>query len=136
MQKTKLGISVGLLGAALYFIGLMNFLGLILLAGYVLLFETNEWLKRSAVKAVAIVIGFTLVTVIIGIGSDVIAVLNNLLSWVRIPFALSWPLQIDSIVLNAVDALEKLVLLVLGFKAFTQGSITIGPIDKVVDKNI
>ncbi len=136
MQKTKLGISVGLLGAALYFMGLVNFLGLILLAGYVLLFESNEWLRRSAVKAAAIVLGFALISVVIGISNDVLSVLNSLLSWVKIPFRITWPLQLDSMVLNAVDALEKLVLLLLGFKAFTQGSMNIGPIDKVIDKNI
>lgn len=136
MQKTKIGISVGLLGAALYFMGLVNFLGLILLAGYVLLFESNEWLKRSAVKAVAIVLGFALISVVIGISNDVFSVLNNLLSLVRISFRISWPLKLDSIVLNAVDALEKLILLLLGFKAFTQGSMSVGPIDKVIDKNI
>ncbi len=136
MQKTKLGISVGLLGAALYFMGLVNFLGLILLAGYVLLFESNEWLRRSAVKAVAIVLGFALISVAIGISNDVFAVLNGLLSWVRISFRISWPLQLDSIVLNVVDILEKLILLLLGFKAFTQGSMNVGPIDNVIDKNI
>ena len=34
MEKTKLGISVGLLGAILYILGLINFLGLIVVAGY------------------------------------------------------------------------------------------------------
>ncbi|OPZ88721.1 MAG: hypothetical protein BWY74_03015 [Firmicutes bacterium ADurb.Bin419] len=136
MQKTKLGISVGLLGAAMYFLGLVNFLGLILLAGYVLLFESNEWLKKSAVKAAAIVIGFALISVVISISNDVFAVLNGLLSWVRISFRISWPLQLDSIFLNIMDILEKLILLLLGFKAFTQGTMNVGPIDKVIDKNI
>jgi hypothetical protein len=136
MEKTKLGISIGLLGAALYFTGLMNFLGLIVLAGYVLLFEKNEWLKRSAVKAVAIVIGFTLISVLIGISNDILGIFNNLLSWFKISFRLSWPLKLDSIALNVFGVLQKIVLLLLGFKAFTQGSLTVGPIDKVVDKNI
>lgn len=136
MQQTKLGISVGLLGAALYFMGLVNFLGLFILAGYVLLFESNEWVRKSAVKAVALVVGFALISVVIGISNDVLSVLNNLLSLVRIPFRVTWPLGLDSMILNAVDAIKNILLLLLGFKAFSQGTLNVGPIDKVVDKNI
>ena len=56
MQKTKIGMTVGLLGAAIYFIGLFSgYLTVVLLIGYVLLFEENEWLRKSAVKAVALI---------------------------------------------------------------------------------
>ncbi len=54
MQKTKLGVSVALMGAALYFLGLFSgYVALIILAGYVLLMEENVWLKiRGASFAV------------------------------------------------------------------------------------
>ena len=59
MQKTRLGISVGLLGAATYFAGLFSgLLAALLLAGYVLMFEENEWLRRSVVKAITLTILF------------------------------------------------------------------------------
>ena len=55
MQKTKLGISVGLLGAAIYFTSLFSgYLVPVILTGYVLLFEENDWLRKNAVKAVAL----------------------------------------------------------------------------------
>jgi len=136
MEKTKLGISVGLLGAALYFTGLINFFVLIILAGYVLIFEKNEWLRKSAVKAVMVVIAFSLVSVLIGISNSILDILNIPLSWIRIPFRLSWPLNIDSIVLKALDIIEKVLLLLLGFKAFSQGSLNLGPIDNIIDKNV
>jgi len=134
MGKTKLGISIGFLGAALYFIGLFNFLALIALAGYILIFEKNEWLKRSAVKAIVIVIGFALVSVLINLSNDILGILSIPLSLFKTSFRFSWPLGIDSIALNALNIIEKLLLLVLGLKAFNQGSLTIDPIDKVVDK--
>ncbi|MEN2775466.1 hypothetical protein ABCY62_10560 [Acetivibrio clariflavus] len=136
MEKTKLGISVGLLGAALYFSGLINFLVLIMLAGYVLIFENNAWLRKSAVKAAAIVIAFSIVSILIGISNNIFDILNIFLSWFRISFRLSWPLSIDSIVLKALDIIQKLVLFVLGLKAFSQGSMELGPIDNIIDKNI
>ena len=52
MQKTKLGLTVGLVGAGLYFLGLFSFIPAFLLAAYVLLMEDNEWLKKTAVKMV------------------------------------------------------------------------------------
>lgn len=52
MQKTKLGITVGALGAITFFAGFFGgYLAAIVLAGYALLFEENAWLKRSVVKA-------------------------------------------------------------------------------------
>ncbi|AEV70481.1 hypothetical protein [Acetivibrio clariflavus] len=135
MEKTKLDISVGLLGAILYFSGLINFLVLVILAGYVLLFENNAWLRKSAVKAVVIVIAFSVASIIIGISNSIFDILNTPLSWFRIPFRISWPLSIDSIVLRALDIIEKVVLLVLGFKAFSQGSMNLGPIDNIIDRN-
>lgn len=59
MQKTKLGISAGLLGAVLYFMGIFSgYLLVVLLAAYVLVYEENGWLKQSAVRAVAILLVF------------------------------------------------------------------------------
>lgn len=60
MPKTKLGISVALMGAGLYFLGVFSFIPAFLLAAYVLLCEENAWLKRNAVRMVIIVVGFYL----------------------------------------------------------------------------
>lgn len=53
MQKTKLGISVGLLGAIIYFTSLFgsSYLIAILLCGYILLVEDNPWLRKTSVKS-------------------------------------------------------------------------------------
>lgn len=136
MQKTKLGISVGMMGAALYFLGYVNFLCLVILAGYVLLFESNEWLKRTAVKAVAIVIGFSLISLVVGFGNDIFSTLNGILSWFDVSDRLSWPAKLDTIILNTAEAAEKLILLILGIKAFKQSSFTVKPIDNVINKNM
>ena len=71
MEKTKLGISVGLMAAITFFSGLfirgeLSIL-LILLAGYCLLAEENVWLKKCAVKAVALMVIFAVVTTVVGL---------------------------------------------------------------------
>lgn len=71
MQKTRLGISVGMLGAAVYLTGLFSgYLVAILIAGYVLLLEENGWLKRSVVKAVSLMVFFSFITVLINLIPD------------------------------------------------------------------
>ena len=78
MQKTKLGISVGLLGAAVYFTALFGgYLPLIVLAGYILLFEENPWLKKSAVKSAVIVFSFALLSALIGFIPNAIDLIND-----------------------------------------------------------
>ena len=136
MQKTRLGISVGLLGAAVYFMGLLGIVPLVILAGYVLLLENNEWLKRAAVKAVVIVVAFGLISVLIGTLSDVFDVLNVILGWLHVTFALDYPINIDTLLYSGFSVIEKVLLLVLGFSALSQGTVKAGPFDKIVNKNL
>lgn len=136
LQKTKLGISVGMLGAAMYFLGLINFLALLLVVGYVLLFESDEWLKKTAIKAAAIVIAFALLSMIISLGNDIFAVINGILSWYSPSLHVSWPMSLNTIAGGVLSGLEIIVLVVLGFKAFRQEDLKVSAIDKVIDKNM
>ena len=56
MEKTKLGISVALTAALLYFLGLISPIALVVAAGYVLIAEKDQWLRKSAVQALAIML--------------------------------------------------------------------------------
>ena len=68
MQKTKLGMSIGLLSAVIYFTALFGgYIPLFMIAGYVLIFEQNDWLKRVCFKAVILLIAFSMITAIVGI---------------------------------------------------------------------
>ena len=44
MNKIKLGVSAGLAGAILYFLGAISIIPAVILAGYILLKEENDWL--------------------------------------------------------------------------------------------
>ena len=80
MQKTRLGISVGLLAAAIYFTSFFGgYLVAILLAGYVLSFEADSWLKKSAVKAVGLLILFSFLSAVINLVPNLLGFVNDLL---------------------------------------------------------
>ncbi len=140
MQKTKLGISVGLLAALVYFFGIISITPMILLAGYVLICENDEWLKKSAVKALVIVIVYYIISGIFGLGDNVFAFFNYFLGFINriLPFKiyLDYPLSLDSFVINIVSLVKNLLLLILGFKAFSQKSFQLPMVDQFIDKHM
>ncbi len=134
MQKTKLGLSVGLVGAALYFLGLFSFIPAFLLAAYVLLLEENQWLKKAAVKMVAVLIGFFLLGLAIDFVDEIFAVINVFAGW--FDGSVSVPLRLTYLLDYILWIVKTVVMVMLGFKALKLGSVSVGPIDKIVDSNM
>lgn len=135
MQKTKLGISVGMLGAVLYFMGLFSgYLITFLLAGYVLLCENNEWLKKAAVKVVAIMIIFSFWTTIVGLVPGAISVIDDIVSIFGGNFYIAFVSNLVNAIVSVLNILEKLLLLGLGVKALNQGTIPVPVIDNLINK--
>lgn len=57
MEKTRLGISINLFAALLYFIGVGgSVLVVAVAAGYVLFFEESERLKKTALKSLILIV--------------------------------------------------------------------------------
>ncbi|BCN31435.1 hypothetical protein [Anaeromicropila herbilytica] len=136
MQKSKLGVTVGLVGAAVYFTGLISFIPLMLLAVYILFMEENEWLRKSAVKAVTIVVIYNLICVVFGLGDNIFDIINDIFYTLHIDTTLDYPLYIDDIAIKAAGFIENLLLVVLGLKAMAQGSFKVKAIDNIIDKNM
>lgn len=135
MQKTKLGITVGAFGAFTYFAGLFNgYLIVILLAGYVLLFEENAWLKRSVVKTVVLMAFFSILLAVLNLFPDVISFINNIAVLFNGRFTMIKMNQILSMLISGINVMEKFLLLGLGIKALNQSTITIPFIDSKVSK--
>lgn len=135
MQKTKLGISVGLLGAAVYFAGLFSgYIVMILLAGYVLLAEENIWLKKASVKAVALMMGFSLLSALLGLIPDAIGVVDSICNIFNGYFTLSVVTKIISMLRTVLSFAETVLFLILGLKALNQGTLPIPVIDKLINK--
>lgn len=135
MQKTKLGISAALLGAAIYFCGLFSgYLLVFLLAGYCLLMEENVWLKKAAVKAVAVMLIFSLLSAVIGLIPDVIGVISSIFNIFGGSFSIGFLSNLVYAVNRILDLLQTLLLLGLGLKALNQGTLPVPFVDKLVNK--
>ena len=135
-QRQKVSVlSVLGVGAAIYLTALSgSLLGLLVLAGYVLLVEDNQWLRLSAVKAVAVYLFFTFVIQAVGYVPDVLGIISdagNLFSaYISVPVLN----DIVTLVKDLIYLAEKIFLMVLGVKALNQGTVAVPFVDKLVVK--
>lgn len=135
MKKTRLGISVGMLGAAIYFTGLLGGLfASIILVGYVLMFEENEWLKKNAVKSVILVILFALLSSIVNLIPDIITFINYVANIFGGYVNITSLSAIVNAIVTAINIVEKILFIILGVKAFNQGTVSVPIVDKLINK--
>jgi len=134
-QKTKLGISVGLFGAALYFMGLIGVIPLVLMAGYVLLFEESGWLKKAAIKAVGIVVIISILSALVGLLGSSHSFFHNLIMLFRVEVNLDWLNRIVLIFHTIISVIQTIVLLVFGLMALIQGE-KFNLFDNIIGKNM
>lgn len=136
-MKSRLGVSVGILGAAAYFMGLLSgYVVLALLVGYVLLFEENPWLRRTAVKAIALTLALDVLCALIGLIPDTVDLIDSLLNIFEDDFTLHVVTRITGFLTTAVRYGGKILLLFLGFNALHQGVVRIPVVDKLLDKHM
>ncbi len=135
MQKTKLGISVGLLGAAIYFTSLFSgYLVPVILTGYVLLFEENDWLRKNAVKAVALMVFFSFIVVVINLIPNAISFIDYIASIFGGNVYIAFISNLVNAITSAIDIIEKVLFIGLGLKALNQGNISFPVVDKLINK--
>lgn len=134
-MKTKLGISVGMLGAMIYFAALFGgYLPVIILAGYVLLFEENEWLKKSAVKAAAVMVSFAFFITLLNLIPELLYWISSLVFVFKGSFNYTVVDSIINVITKLLDIIRTCLFLGLGAKALNQGTIAVPFVDKIISK--
>lgn len=138
MEKTKLGISVCLMGALVFLSGYAGLTVIALIAGYVLLKEENVKLKKYAAYTIALYVGFTLLSMCIGAVSNVFGIIN-FNSWMYEVDGLS---TVYSIIIEILATLSTIVSLaqkvlfgLFAVFAFLDKDIKIAPLDKFLEKH-
>ena len=136
MEKTKLGISQGMLGAVVYFTAaLLGYISLFIVGGYILLVEKTEWLKKCVIKAVVLMLLYSLLSTVIGLipqifsyGSVDDALLGGYYLY------LTGAYSIVAAILVALNFARIGLFIALGVKALNEKTITIPIVDKLIDK--
>ncbi len=136
MEKTKLGISVGLMGMILYFSAFFGgYIPVILITGYILLAEEDAWLKNAAVKAVILKIAFSLIPTVLGLIPGSIGLIDSLLGIFGGHFSISFINNLIYFINDVVDMVETLIFLILGLVALNKGSVQLPVVDDTIKKH-
>ena len=135
MEKTKLGVTVGALGAFTYFAGYFSgYFVAVILAGYILLMEENIWLKRCSVKSVTLLAAFSLLNALLNLIPDVIGFIGSLANVFNGYFEIVKLRELVSMLTSAVYIVQKVLFLCLGLRALNQRTINLSIIDVLVSR--
>ena len=137
MEKTKLGISVGLMGALLYALGLFGGYFLTVAAVvYVLWREDSVWLKQTAVKALALTFLFPVISLAIGVIPDLVGLVQSVMNLFDEFFSMEVVLEIEAILRSILNILEYVVFILLGVMALGKKTIRVPLVDSLVEKHL
>ena len=136
MVKTKLGVSVGLLAAGVYFIGLIATTPLLLAAGYVIIAEEDAWLRKSVVRTIIIVVSFAVLSTFLGLLDNSTTLVTNIVQLFRLTVSMADVDRVIRILQMILNIAERVILLTMGFVALRQGAVRLAPIDSLMDNHM
>ena len=99
-----------------------------------MMFEENAWLKKSVVKAIVLMVFFSVLVAVLNLVPDVIGFIGNIIAIFDGYFTIAIVSHIIAVLISAIDIAEKVLFLGLGVKALSQGTIAIPFIDTQVSK--
>ena len=136
-MKTKLGISVTTFATLTYLLGLFSgYVVLTVVTGYILLCETDEVLRKSAVRAMLVMVAFSLISVLLGFIPNGINILDNLCNIFGGSFHIYFVTNTIAFINSVLSLVQKLVFLVLAFIAWTGKNVKIPVLDDLIDKYV
>lgn len=134
MGTTKLGVPAKLLACLAYLVAFFSgYVGFLLLAGYVLIREQNDWLRFHTLKACLLMLCFSILSALISLIPNVFSWINDLIGIFGGYFRPDFIYDVQSWLNSTLSILQKLLFLLLAFKAFKGGDLGLGPVDKLVN---
>ena len=146
-QMTGIGITVSLFAALIYWSGLIENMPVItvLLAGYVLLKEKDQWLRAVALKAITIIVCFALllgfVNLLTYFKDAMMHIINMLLSTVTAEGGArqvtgAFFTDLLDIMRNIILFIKDLYLILCGFMALQYKNMRVPVVDDLVNRHI
>ena len=135
MEKTKFGVSVGLVAAITYLVAMFGgYLATIVIAGYVLIFEENAFLRRSVTKALGLLLASSLLALVFAFIPNVCIYISNIVTLSGGFFSYMKVLSVIEIFTGIIDFAISALFLTLAGMAFTGGKVDIPLFNKLIDK--
>lgn len=134
MEKSKLGISVGLLSALTFLTGYLGLTALVLVCGYILLREENATLKKNAVSTVVLYLAFAALSLCVGLLSNFFS-LVNFGNWMYDFGFYSVTSNFISTLNTLISIAEKVVFGLLALFALSGKEVKIPIVSKFIEKH-
>lgn len=134
MEKTKLGLSVGLLSALMFLTGYAGITAMLLVAGYILIREESRVLKKHAVGTIVLYLVFMVLSMCIGMLDNLFDIFN-FGGWMYGSVLYTVTNGFLSTLNYIVAIAEKVVFGLLAVFALGGKEIKIPVIDKFVEKH-
>ena len=133
MEKTKLGLSVPVAaGAAFLLFTLCGSTVGFLFLGYILLCETDTGLKRKALTAALVYVGFMLINELIGLIPGAFGLLEDFVSLCKGSLNVYIVQRIANLLYSIVNFARDLLMLVLALKAWKGNDVELGFVKKLL----
>lgn len=136
MEKSKIGVNVCLLGAVSYWITLFGgYVAALILAGYILLFEKNRWLKKTVLNSFVFSLFISLILYAISVLPDFVNLINSFFGIFNGHFYANGLTSFTSFLTIIIGIVKTIAFIILGFTSLKQKDITIPFVSKFVDKH-
>ena len=134
MEKSKLGISIGLFSAFMFLSGYLGLTVLVLLAGYILIREESAVLKKNAVSTVVLYLAFAALSLCVGLLSNFVS-LANFGNWMYGFGFYSVTSNFISTLNTLISIAEKVVFGLFALFALSGKEVKVPVISKFVEKH-
>ncbi|MBR5177242.1 MAG: hypothetical protein IKW90_00410 [Lachnospiraceae bacterium] len=135
-MKTRLGISAGAIAAVAFLVAYFSgYFALIAIVGAVVIFDNNEWLKKNVVKALVLLLCFSLINAVLYLIPDLLGIIYDAayIGNVALGFV-SKTRQVFNVLNDIIVLCKEVLFILLAFCALKMKTIRIGFIDNLIDK--
>ena len=135
-MNTKLGISTGVFAAAIFAVACFGgYVSVLLLVGYVFLCESDEWLKKAGLKALAVMLIADFACTVINLLPSVFNWINKLLGFFEQYVDYAPVSNFLGLFTSIISIGETVFLLLLAVKALKNETVKVPFVDSFLDKH-
>ena len=135
MNKTRLGISVGLMAALVWLLGLYaGWVALVLVVGYVMVAEESMWLKKQALRAVAIFLMFAILGTALNVIPNLLGLVSDFAQFARVYLNFTRINNLFYLLGTIVSMAKTYLILVLSILMLFGKNFKIPLVDSFIDK--
>lgn len=135
MEKTKLNLSVAMVAAAAWLLGLYG--GYVItgiLIGYVLLKEDSQWLKKNCLRVLMLMLTFSVAFTVIDLLPSMLELLYSFLRIFKVNIYLDFVHNIFNLIYSIVSLIKTILFILMGVAAAMNKHFKIPVLDSFIEK--